>query len=338
MRQLNMRRFKPPEWEADDHMAKYGVIDLGSNTIRLVIYEVGDDKQLAYSCKDFKRIVNEKEMAGLAAFVEEGTFTDEGIDRAVGVLKTLAKHAGYFNCKSLEVFATAVVRNANNCDAVVKTLCERTGLHVSLLSERDEAHLGFVGASCGKSLDRGTIIDIGGGSTELSRVADGADSDDISIGQGSLSSFATCVSSILPTGDEMDAIGLAFREKLNQVDNLAPYRCEVLYGVGGSARAAMKIVAQVQGLACKPKAVSDNDVLEVLRTCRAGNPAFAHLALKASAERVHTMIPGCVIIAELFCALGAKRLEVCKYGVREGYLIERMLHATATAPKAVAKQ
>lgn len=319
-------------------MAKYGVIDLGSNTIRLVVYEVGDDKQSSYSCKDFKRIVNEKEMAGLAAFVEDGLFNEDGIDRAVGILKTLAKHAGYFNCKSLEVFATAVIRNARNCDAVMQTLRERTGLRVTLLSERDEAHLGFVGASCGKALTRGTLIDIGGGSTELSRIADAIDSDDISIGQGSLSSFATCVSSILPTADEMEAVAEAFRAKLTRIGDLSPYRANILYGVGGSARAATKIVAQVQGLSSKPRTIGAGDVAQVLDACRTGDASFAHCALKASAERVHTMIPGCIIISELFSALGANRLEVCKYGVREGYLIERVLQARAMPPTSSTKQ
>ncbi len=319
-------------------MAKYGVIDLGSNTIRLVVYEVVNDKKSVYSSKDFKRIVNEKEMAGLAAFVEDGLFSNDGVERAVGILKTLAKHAGYFNCRTLEVFATAVIRNAKNCANVLDTLRERTGLRVTLLSERDEAHLGFVGASCGKALSRGTLIDIGGGSTELSRIADGVDSNDISIGQGSLSSFATCVSSILPNAEETKAVAEAFRERLAEIGDLSPYRAETLYGIGGSARATMKIVAQVQGLACKPRTIGPDDVNQVIDACKTGDAAFAHCALKASAERVHTMIPGCIIISELFRTLGASKLEVCKYGVREGYLIERVLDARAVPPASAAKQ
>ena len=41
--------------------------------------------------------------------------------------------------------------------------------------------------------------------------------------------------------------------------------------------------------------------------------------------RSHTLVPGCIILGELFDACGAERLDVCKYGVREGYLIDRML-------------
>jgi exopolyphosphatase / guanosine-5'-triphosphate,3'-diphosphate pyrophosphatase len=323
----------PPDHESFRHMGKYGVIDLGSNTIRLIVYEVKNDKLEEYSSKCYKRIVNEKEMAGLAAFTKDGSFTEAGVDRAASVLKTLAKHAGYFNCEKLDVFATAVIRNASNRDDIVAELSRSTELPITVLSERDEAHLSFCGALSGKAMQNGTLIDIGGGSTELSRISGGKDFDDISIGQGSLSSFAACVSGVIPTSDEMDSIAKSFRERLNSIDNLGKYRTDVLYGVGGSARAATKITAQLHGSETKSRQVSADDIRQVLNTCREGNPAFAHAALKASAERVHTMIPGCIIINELMSALGASRLEVCKYGVREGYLIERVLKAKATPPK-----
>ncbi len=315
-------------------MARYGVIDLGSNTIRLVIYDVKENAKRVYCCKDFKRTVNAKEMAGLAAFVQDGVFTPAGVDRAVSVLKDHAKHAAYFDCKKVEVFATAVLRNARNCAEAVAAIEARTGLAITLLSERDEAHLGFVGATCATRIDRGTLIDIGGGSTELTRVEGGADHDDVSIGQGSLSSFARYVRGILPAPFEMNAIASSFRSHLKALEHPERYRTDVLYGVGGSARAAAKIVAQIKGLESRPRSVAAEDIAGVLAACKDDPNAFGHAALKASAERVHTIIPGCVILDTLCKQLGASRLEICKYGVREGYLIERMLDATSAAPKA----
>ena len=100
-------------------MPTYGVIDLGSNSIRLVIYEVKDDRRSTYSSKDFKSIINDKVMAGLAAFVEDGVFTPDGVDRAVNVLKSHMKRVRYFGCKRVDVFATAVLRNAANCAKAV---------------------------------------------------------------------------------------------------------------------------------------------------------------------------------------------------------------------------
>ena len=306
-------------------MPTYGVIDLGSNSIRLVVYEVRDDRLAAYTGKDFKSLINDKVMAGLSAYVADGAFTRAGVDRAVDVLKGHAKRSRFFGCKKLEVFATAVLRNASNCAEAVAEIEERTGLPIALLSERDEAHLGFVGATCDRAIERGTLVDIGGGTTELTRIEGGRDFDNASMGQGSLSSFARCVRSILPTGAEMDAIAAGLRGRLAALPRPEAYRADVLYGVGGSVRAAAKMHAQAAGGIARPKTMTADDIRAILDWCRTDPDAFAHTALKASAERIHTLVPGCVILLALFEALGAERLELCKYGVREGYLIERML-------------
>ena len=50
-------------------MPNYGVIDLGSNSVRLVVYEVKDDRRPVYTNKDFRSLLNDKVMAGLAAYV-----------------------------------------------------------------------------------------------------------------------------------------------------------------------------------------------------------------------------------------------------------------------------
>ena len=186
-------------------------------------------------------------MAGLAAFVEDGVFTPDGVDRAVNVLKSHMKRVRYFGCKRVDVFATAVLRNAVNRTEAVAEIERRCGLAVTLLSARDEAHLGFVGARCSTPLERGTLVDIGGGSTELTRVDGGRDSDDVSLGQGSLSSFARFVRNILPVPIEMDAIACEFRGNLRKLPSLEPYKAPTLYGVGGSTRAAAKLIQQLEG-------------------------------------------------------------------------------------------
>lgn len=306
-------------------MPNYAVVDLGSNSIRLVVYDVKDAHKRTCTNKDFKRLINDKVMAGLSAYVVDGVFTQDGIDRAVSVLRGHAKRARYFDCEKMEVFATAVIRNALNCEEAVAAIEEAAELPISLLSATDEAHLGFVGATCDRAVERGTLVDIGGGSTELTRIESSLDFDNASIGQGSLSSFAQHVRAILPTPGEMDAIAEAFRKRFAGLPNSDAYRSEALYGIGGSVRAAAKMHAQATGAAVRPKTMTKQQIHAILAWCRTDPDTFAHAALKASAERVHTLVPGCIILGELFDACGAERLDVCKYGVREGYLIDRML-------------
>lgn len=307
-------------------MPNYGVIDLGSNTIRLVIYQVKDDCQPTYSNKDFKSLISDKVMAGLSAYVQNNMFSTAGIERAVGVLKGHAKRARYFNCKRLDVFATAVLRNAINGQAAIKEIEQRTGLSIVLLSAHEEAHLGFRGASCDRPIERATLIDIGGGSTELTCVTKGCDLDEVSIGQGSLSSFARHVQCILPTASEMDAIANEMATRVRQLVNPEIYHCDVLYGIGGSIRAAAKVQQLATHAEIRPKTMTKQEIHAILNWCRDDAASFAHTALQASAERIHTLVPGCVILSELFEAFKATTLELCRYGVREGYLIERMLY------------
>lgn len=306
-------------------MPNYGVIDLGSNSIRLVVYEVKGDGPAARASKSFKSLANDKVMAGLAAYVSDGVFTDAGIEKAASVLRGHAKRAGYFDCKRLDVFATAVLRNASNCREAVAAVEERSGLSISLLSAQDEAHLGFVGATWDREVEQGTLVDIGGGSTELTRIEGGRDFDNASIGQGSLSSFAHYVRGILPTAAESEAIACGLRTRLEELPHARAYRAPVLYGIGGSVRAAAKMRAQAAGDIVRPKSMTADEIRAILEWCHEDPDAFAHTALKASAERIHTLVPGCAILLALFEELGAERLEICKYGVREGYLIERML-------------
>lgn len=307
-------------------MPNFAVIDLGSNTIRLVVYEVKDDHRKTYTNKDFKSLINDKVMAGLSAFVaDDGTFTEDGVRRAVDVLKGHAKRARYFDCKRIDVFATAVLRNAINSAEAVAAIERETGLSITLLSAADEAHLGFAGATCDREIERGTLVDIGGGSTELTRVEDGRDFDNVSLSQGSLSSYASFVRAILPTPEEMDAVVGALYERLAALPDQDAYRSPVIYGIGGSVRAAAKMNAQLSGEIARPKTMTADQIREILDLCRTDPDTFAHHALKASAERVHTLVPGCLILSTLMSDFRAERLDICKYGVREGYLIERVL-------------
>ncbi len=306
-------------------MPNYGVIDLGSNTIRLVIFEVKDNTLQTYTNKDFKSLLNDKVMAGLSAYVSQGIFSDAGIDKAVSVLKGHMKRAHYFKCVKLEVFATAVLRNAHNSAEAIARIEERTGLSLVLLSEEDEAHLGFVGATCDRYVEQGTLVDIGGGSTELTRIYNGSDFNNTSIGQGSLSSFKQHVHEILPTEEEMQSIAFTLRSHLSQLPHLATYRCNTLFGIGGSARAAAKMLQQMYDYKIRPKTITKQEIHEILNQCSKDPALFAHRALKASAERIHTLVPGCVILYTLLEELHATEVAICKYGVREGYLIDRIL-------------
>lgn len=298
-----------------------GIIDLGSNSVRLVVYEVSTKNK---DSKLFRDVVNEKQTCGLSAYVENGSFTKDGINCAISVLQDHIHTARNVGCESIHIFATAVLRNSNNCDAAVKKIEKAIDTPIDVISAEDEAHLGFVGASYGNSIEEGTLIDIGGGSTELASIHKGEDALNISIPQGSVSSYAQFVKMILPTPEETAAIRDAFAAKLTEID-LSGYKAERLYGIGGSVRAVDKLYATAFSNENRLRNLETYQI-EALSNLLENQPStFAHAATKAVPDRLHSIVPGMTIVQTLLAKLDATSLTICKYGIREGYLLERVL-------------
>ena len=150
-------------------MARLGVIDLGSNSVRLVVYETKREDAV----KPFRTLVDEKKMAGLAAYVTDGALSNAGIARAVAVLGDLLKLADNLNCARVDIFATAVLRNCSNSHKATAEIEEGIGMRIAILSNEEEAHLGYLGAKLDQSLETGTMVDIGGGSTDIAVISMG---------------------------------------------------------------------------------------------------------------------------------------------------------------------
>lgn len=296
-----------------------GVIDVGSNTVRLCVYDVSIEK------RKFKTIMNRKIMAGLASYVEDGALTDEGIAEAILSVKKCLKRASYLSPARVDVFATAVLRNISNSDEAIAAIEKAANCKISLLSNADEAHLGFVGASSRGEMPQGALIDIGGGSTEVTVIDAGVDVARTSLPIGSLSSYGHFVADILPTSAEIASIREKVRDLISfDASDACSHRASSLYGVGGSIRALSEVNAWLS-----PEASSDEislaEVERLLCDIEGRRREFVDAVLHVAPERIHTISCGLAILVEIFNELEGERLRVCDRGVREGYLIERML-------------
>ena len=139
---------------------KEAVIDIGSNSMRLTVYEVEE--------KNFKILFKEKFMAGLAGYVENGCISEEGIQRACNGLlefKNTLKLLSLDEC--VHVFATASLRNIVNTDDAVAQIKEKTGFDLDIISGEEEAVLGYMGVMQEIAVSEGVFVDIGGASTEI---------------------------------------------------------------------------------------------------------------------------------------------------------------------------
>ena len=182
-----------------------GLVDLGSNTIRLSIYQCENGQG--------RLLMHRKVMAGLADYVEAGALTAQGIQVACSAVEEYKQLMKNLNFHHLHVFATASLRNVSNTEDAAGRIQAVTGLPVDVLSGTEEARLSFLGA-VEAGPESGLLIDLGGGSTELVRYEGREILSSCSLSLGSLSLFSRNVSALHPTGKERKAIRAQVKEQL----------------------------------------------------------------------------------------------------------------------------
>lgn len=304
-------------------MSRYAVIDFGSNTIRLCVYELDDQSKKTITKKDLSTLLNYKVMAGISSYIKDGVLSEKGIKKAARTIKEQCERARYFKCEKTYVFATAVLRNCKNSAEAHRAIEKACGMEVDLLSNEEEAHLGLVGASLDGPIEDATMVDIGGGSTELTALSDGKEHASTSLPQGSLSSFSMFVSGILPTPEEMDVIAQEFEALYEELPRKA-FKNKQLVGIGGAIRCAAKVYGDIFQAGKRSNILLPEQVGDLLSSYREDPSSFMRAAIQTIPDRIHTFIPGCILIERVFAQTEARELRIAKHGVREGYLIERV--------------
>ena len=297
----------------------YAIIDIGSNTIRLNVYQVEEDGAI-------HSIFQSKETAGLAGYVQEdGSMSREGLDRAADALLRFRSILDALHIENRAVFATASLRNITNSEEAVFQLQERTGLMIRLLSGREEAILDYVGATSGmEEREQGMVLDIGGGSTEWVCFSQGRIRHAASIPLGSLNLYNRCVETLLPSPKEQAKIRKQVKKALDGAP-LPDFPCPVICGVGGTIRGAGKLCNYLYKLPACNRTITLNMVDGLLERFSAPAKADLQILLKIVPERVHTLLPGLVILSTLAHRCRGDAIEVSSYGVREGFLLTEVL-------------
>ena len=206
---------------------KQAVIDIGSNSMRLSVYETTETGTFTILFKD-------KIMAGLAGYVEEGALSPEGITRAILGLRSFRGTLRALNIPQVAVFATASLRNIRNTAQAVAEIQRGTGFAIEVLSGEEEARLGYAGAMEELALSEGLFVDIGGASTEVVRFAHGQLVSAVSCPVGSLKLYRDWVKKILPNQQAVESMKKAIRQATRGV-------------VEGPVRQGLPLVAQLQG-------------------------------------------------------------------------------------------
>jgi exopolyphosphatase/guanosine-5'-triphosphate,3'-diphosphate pyrophosphatase len=146
-----------------DAHASVGLLDLGSNSIRLLVFRVNPNKS-------YTVLTRHKQMirVGEGAF-SSGRLSDEAMERAFGAIRNMAEICRGYHVEDIVAYATAAVRDAKNGADFVSMAASRCGIRFAVISGMEEARLIHIGVSSGLSFpyEKCVFVDIGGGSTEL---------------------------------------------------------------------------------------------------------------------------------------------------------------------------
>lgn len=297
---------------------KYGLIDMGSNTIHLCVYEIIG--------REFKKLFKKKLVAGIAGYIEDGSLSEAGITAACAAMGELQELLYTLNIRDAEVIATASLRNIENSEEAIERITRSTDFPVHILSGEQEARFGYYGMVQECHPREGYVIDIGGGSTEITSFDDKGVLQSASCPLGSLTLFKRCVDGhILPTKKEQEkirsVIGKQFDSKTLREFDL---KGVPIYAVGGTARSVLKLANKYFSFDPDNRELKRAELQVLAEFIAEKGQERIDLILKNSPDRVHTIVPGAMILRTLAGKLLPDRIVICQAGVREGYLWDRM--------------
>ena len=294
---------------------RHAIVDIGSNTIRLIIFDINENK------KNFKKVLNKKYTAGLITYLHDGELSGKGIKKLIKTLSSIKNIVIELNVDTFSPFATASLRNLENTEEVLEEVKKDLDIDIDVLEQVEEAFLGNVGIRSEIKVDSGISVDIGGASTEVVYFEEDGPREYINLKTGSLLLFGENVSRILPKKSEIRAIEKSVIRELNSSHFSS--KENRLIGIGGTIRTTGKVIADLWNE--DEKKFTLKDIYKLLNLIKDRNTETIRSIIRTNPARIHTIIPGIIILKILMEKFGVDEIEVSDNGLREGYLIYKVL-------------
>lgn len=294
---------------------RHAIVDIGSNTIRLIIFDINENKN------NFKKVLNKKYTAGLITYVHDGELSGKGIKKLIKTLSSIKNIVFELNVDTFSPFATASLRNLENTEEVLEEVKKDLDIDIDVLEQVEEAFLGNVGIRSEIKVDSGISVDIGGASTEVVYFEEDGPREYINLKTGSLLLFGENVSRILPKKSEIRAIEKSVIRELNSSHFSS--KENKLIGIGGTIRTTGKVIADLWNE--DEKKFTLKDIYKLLNLIKDRNTETIRSIIRTNPARIHTIIPGIIILKILMEKFGIDEIEVSDNGLREGYLIYKVL-------------
>ncbi|MBI5746066.1 MAG: Ppx/GppA family phosphatase [Nitrospirae bacterium] len=302
-------------------MAVIAGIDIGSNTLRLLITEIGKHH--------FKEIHSERMITRLGEGLSgSGRLTNNAIIRTVSTLKDFRTIIDRYMVNEVVVAATSAVRAAENRQYFIDLVKKETGFDIEVISGKEEARRTFLGILHGldKRIHNIVAIDIGGGSTEFIFGSGGEILSRISIDLGVVNLTERHLKSdpILPS--ELSSMDSEIMAKIKMVSEQSKgIEGSILVGTAGSITTLAAIDRKME--VYNPLRI--NNCILKLASIRAILSDLVSKSIKVRRTikglepgREDIIVAGTAILITIMEEMGHDSLVVSDYGLREGLIMD----------------
>lgn len=295
-------------------MQSVAIIDLGSNTARLVALRFEPHRR--YQMVDeLSEVVRLSQGMG-----PEQLLQPEPFERGIEVLETFKSYCDAAGIHEIMAVATSAVRSARNGDDFLRAAEERAGITLTVLAGDEEARAGCLAAANSFDLEDAAVFDLGGGSMQLSLMRDRRFVHGAAYPLGAVRTSEGFLRSDPPKKKERKALRREVAKLLAEARKGFPAGLPVV-GMGGTLRNLAGMVQTRRGY--QPDLLHGyalaTDVLEDLVEELAGMTVAQRRGLsEINADRADIITAGAIVILEVLRELGAKEVFVSGQGLREG--------------------
>lgn len=297
----------------------YVIIDIGSNTIRMAVYNIEADNS-------FSQIMSNKVSCGIAGYISDNEMSADGVEVMIDALKQFRIAVDGMSNVKVFAIATASIRELTNKKEIVERIKSEVGFEVDVISGQDEAIYDYYGIMKDIGDATGMLTDCGGGSTELSLF----NGDEILFADtmpiGSLNAYHRHVEGIFPTEEELLSIKKDTEKMLEKLQIPVDIKTSPghIYAIGGTVRATCKLANKLFDRSKSTSTLNASEYDKLFDLYFKDQKKFIRTLLKVKPERVQSLVTGMCIQKTIMDKLGCDEITVSESGVREGFLMNKL--------------
>jgi exopolyphosphatase/guanosine-5'-triphosphate,3'-diphosphate pyrophosphatase len=296
---------------SDPGFRQAAVIDVGSNSVRLVIYRLEG--------RAIWTVFNEKALAGLGRDLPAtGRLSPQGVETALAALRRFRAALSGWDRADIFAVATAAVREASDGQDFLARVETETGLRLRVLSGAEEARYAALGVVAGQPDAMGVVGDMGGSSLELVNLDPSAPPDGITLALGPFALGA-------PLPLDIDRVRKVIDQRIEAA--ALRFRTREFHAVGGAWRNLALLHMEMADYPLKVAhqyEMTRSDAIDVARFVARQSKNSLERIQGLSKKRFDTLPYSALVLDALIERLGIERIVISAFGVREGLLLESM--------------